>query len=174
VSQAHDELHEVRIFGMPLALQRRAQEQHAELMREFALLDIVAPTSRHGEAVPQRLIQLIDDLNHRYSGIGTGPDAEREAAAAAGAQTVDLVYQVPESVAEACEALSALLDEADDFCREGVRLLTLAAPDDQVAFRRWYLLEFGRQVRGESPMSWPAYAALHRVVVREEHGAGLT
>jgi hypothetical protein len=165
------DLHEVHIIGLPLALQARAQEQHAELMREFALLEIVGPTSRHGEAVPQRLGQLIDDLNHRYADIGSGADAQREAAAAAGARTVDLVYRAPESAAEACEALCAMLAEADEFCREGVRLLTLAAPAELVAFRNWYLLEFARQIRGEPPVSWPAYAEQHAVVVPEQHDA---
>ena len=46
-----------------------------------------------------------------------------------------------------------MLDEADVFCREG-ELLTLATPADEVAFRRWFLNEFVRQLRGEPPRRW--------------------
>lgn len=162
------ELHEVRIVGFPLDVQARAQEQHAELMREFALLEISAPMVRNGEAVPVRLLALIEKLSHSYGTIGSGADAERDAAAQRGDSTVDLAYQVPESVAEACDALSQLLDEADEFCREGARLLTLAATDDLVAFRHWYLSEFARQVRGGAAISWQDYAAEHAVAVSAE------
>jgi hypothetical protein len=50
-------------------------------------------------------------------------------------------------------ALATLIDEADDFAREGT-LLTLAAPPECVDFRRWYLREFARQVDGEPPIPW--------------------
>jgi len=159
VSDASRALRTVRIQGFPLAIHARAQEQHAELMREFALLDIVGPSVRDGEAAPQRLLDLIADLNHKYAGISEAPDVEREAAHARGDASIDLSYDVPASVADACESLSVVLDEADEFCRQGARLLTLAAEADLVAFRHWYLGEFVRQIRGEPPTPWPVYAA---------------
>jgi hypothetical protein len=165
VTERTGDLHEVRILELPLAVQARAQEQHAELMREFALLAIDGPVARAGHDVPQRLIQLIDDLSTRFGGIGTAADSELAAAADRGADSVDLVYHVPTSVADACELFSGRLDEADDFCRAGERLLTLAAAADLVAFRHWYLGEFTRQVRGAAPMSWPQYVREYGVVI---------
>jgi hypothetical protein len=167
VTELTGELHEVRIFGMPLAVQARAQEQHAELMREFALLAINGPAAREGHDVPHRLIQLIADLTSRFGGIGAGAEADAAAAADRGAESVDLVYQVPATVGDACAVFSAQLDEADDFCRAGERLLTLAAAPDLAAFRHWYLGEFSRQVRGAEPTSWPEYVRAHGVVVAD-------
>lgn len=163
MTTAPAEICEVRILGLPLALQRAAQEQHDELMREFALLDI-ADSAPGRAAVPRRLRDLIDTLVLRYSSVGEAPDAEREAARSRGEAAVDLVYTTPTAVGPACEALLALLDEADEFCRAGGQLLTLAAPSQLVAYRHWYLGEFTRQCSGGQPTSWAAYAGSHPVV----------
>ena len=32
-----------------------------------------------------------------------------------------------------------MIDEADDYCRQGEHLLTLASPPDCIAYREWYL-----------------------------------
>jgi hypothetical protein len=69
----------------------------------------------------------------------------------------DLVYVVPREAAGASQALSALYDEADEHCRQGRDLLTLATPPDLVVFRHWFLQEFVRQAEGRPPMSWPDY-----------------
>ena len=151
------QLREVRLIGYPLALHARSTEHHEELMREFQLLAIDPPTSTPGHEVPTRLLDLIAELNSQYAGVSEAPDAERDAAAARGDESVDLVYQVPVDVVVACERLDALLDEADEFCRAGERLLTLATPPDAAALRRWYLGEFRRQLEGHAPTPWPVY-----------------
>jgi hypothetical protein len=61
---------------------------------------------------------------------------------------------VPASAGSAATALGEMLDEADEFCRAG-DLLTLAAPDDSVEFRRWYLGEIVGQLAGRAPTPWP-------------------
>ena len=61
---------------------------------------------------------------------------------------------MPADVADACVHLRDSLDAADDFCREGEHLLTLASPDDVVAYRRWFLDEFVHQVAGDPPRPW--------------------
>lgn len=159
--------HEVRLVRLPLAVQARAQEQHAELMREFALLTLEQPPSGDGHRVPERLLALIENLKQQYAGIGAGAEAEIDAAVQRGDSSVDLVYQVPASVADACDGLAATLDDADAFCRAGKELLTLAAEDDLVAFRHWYLGEFTRQIHGEQPLSWPEYA--RQQGIEDEH-----
>lgn len=52
-------------------------------------------------------------------------------------------------------SLARMLDEADEFCRSGNHLLTLATPPELLAFRRWYLGEFNAQLQGQSPLPWP-------------------
>lgn len=51
--------------------------------------------------------------------------------------------------------LLRLLDAADDYCTSGDQLMTLVSPPGQQAFRRWYLLEFVRQLEGQPPLPWP-------------------
>ena len=51
-----------------------------------------------------------------------------------------------------------MLDEADRYCRQGRHLLTLATPDDLLAYRRWYLREIAEQLAGAAPVPWPVYA----------------
>ena len=70
-----------------------------------------------------------------------------------GDEEIDLTFRVPAAVAEATVELAAMLNRADDYCRQGA-LLTLATPDDLVAFRRWYLGEFRAQINGARPTPW--------------------
>ncbi|MEO6712854.1 MAG: GAF domain-containing SpoIIE family protein phosphatase, partial [Mycobacteriales bacterium] len=88
-----------------------------------------------------------------------------EAALERGEAELDLLYQVPASAADAVRGLAQVLDDADEYCRAGQELLTLAAPADVVAFRHWFLGEFMRQIRGEGPTPWPDYAREHGVLV---------
>ena len=143
----------VHIVGLPVPLHVRTSEHTDELMREFTYLraqsdDPSAPT------VPSRLLDLVEELGGRYSGFTAGTQAELEAAIADDRPSVDLEYRVPADAAEACIHLRDLLDAADDFCRDGAHLLTLASPEDVVAYRRWFLDEFVRQVSGEPPRPW--------------------
>jgi hypothetical protein len=153
--------HAVRLIGVPLALMERSSEHHQELTREFQLLAIDPPTSTPGHEVPQRLLDLIAELTGSYAGLSDAADAEREAALARGEASIDLDFQVPPAVAEACLRLDRMFDDADEFCRAGDRLLTLATPSDLAALRHWYLGEFVAQIAGAAPTPWPAYAAAH-------------
>lgn len=148
------DLREVRLVAFPLRVHQRATEHHEELMREFQLLAIA---ESNGDAVPARLVSLIAELTTSYSGVASAADAERDAALARGEDTLDLVYRVPPEAAEACRRLERMLDEADAFCR-AEQLLTLEAPPEAVAFRRWYLREFPAQLAGAEPTPWPAVA----------------
>lgn len=150
------DLHEVRLLGFPLALHARAQEHHEELMREFQLLALdPAPV----QTVPRRLVALVDELVNDYAGFTDAVNAERDAAYDRGDESVDLTYVVPRSVADAATRLDEMLDEADEFCRTGDRLLTLAAPAEAVALRHWQLSEFRAQLDGASPTSWSDWLA---------------
>ncbi|HEU0129553.1 MAG TPA: hypothetical protein VFQ85_01000 [Mycobacteriales bacterium] len=157
------DLREVRLLGVPLALMARSTEHHEELMREFQLLALEPPRTTGDHPVPHRLIDLVGEVTLAYAGLADAADAERAAAHARGDAAVDLVFRVPADVSGACARLSRMLEEADEFCRAGEQLLTLATPPDAAALRHWYLGEFVAQVGGERPTPWPEYAAAHAV-----------
>lgn len=145
-------LAKVRVLGLPLDVYARVQEVHEGLMREFALIALSQP----GRSVPARLVALTKDLQARYANF-TREASERQAMAAErGERAVDLVYEVPVDVAQAAARYDTLLDEAVEYCRQG-DLLTLAPSEEHIAFRRWFLGEFVRQIRGEQPVSWQEY-----------------
>lgn len=147
-----DGLVTVRLLGFPLPTWQRAAEHHDGLMREFALLSMRAPEEGDAE-VPRRLRRLVDDLSTQYGSFSEAPDTARDEALAAGLDTVDLTYHVPHEAADAVVALGRMLDEADEFCRNG-DLLTLATPPETLAFRTWYLTQFTDQIAGGPPTAW--------------------
>ena len=152
MSGAEDgELVEVLHLELPVGLHDRAAQHLDELLREFSYLD-----SAHTE-LPMQLLQLREDLRARFSAFTSGPLEELEAAKAAGLASMDLRYLVPSAAGPVAQLLMDMLDAADDYCRAGEHLLTLAAPKEAVDFRRWYFGEFVRQCAGDSPTPWSAY-----------------
>lgn len=117
-------------------------------MREFAL--IWQDGSDH---VPARLLALTEELRARFGAFTAGPSSALQDAADRGVATIDLTHDVPAQVADAAIQLERLLDEADAFCRAG-DLLTLATEPEGLAFRRWFLEEFARQIDGLPARPW--------------------
>jgi hypothetical protein len=148
-SDAPDTIVTVVLLDAPLKIWQRAAEHHDELMREMALLAL-APDP---PALPQRLTELVQVLGQQYGAASSRPDDDREQAIAAGRDRMDLSYQVPRSVGPDAARMRALLDEAEGYCRS--ELLTLAQPQEQVDFSRWYIEEFVRQTKGQPPRPWP-------------------
>lgn len=146
-----DGLHEVRLLNVPVRLLVAGREHHDDVMREFAMLALAEDAD--AEHAPKRLLELVDVLGRRYAAAAARPDAEVDAAIARGETSIDLVYHVPDHVEAAANELAALMDEADEFCRER-RLLALARPPLVIEFSRWYLDEFRRQIAGEPPRPW--------------------
>lgn len=142
------DLVDVRLLGLPVAVHGRTAAHIDELLREFVHLD------DESADVPRRLLHLRDDLQARFSAFTAGPHAELAAAAARGDETVDLAYRVPEDAGQASVQALALLDEADDFCRRGDHLLTLATAAEAVRYRQWFFGEFTRQCAGAPPTPW--------------------
>jgi len=145
----------VHLVAAPLRVWERAGVHTSELVREFSLMAIGRQDSGVTPAryVPQRLVELAADLQARYAGISEQQVTELDDALAAGQRVRDFTYPVPASVAQACQQLQDLLDEADAYCEQG-ELMTLVSPPEQREFRRWYLQEFVRQISGEPPAPW--------------------
>lgn len=152
------ELVEVRMLQLPVSVWSRSQEQHDALMREFALMSVPSDEEDRQRDVPSRLTELMAQLTSDFEDVATEQEEQLFAAAGAGQPVIDeLVYRVPAAVAPACQALGEMLDEADEYCRQGQHLLTLAADEELVRFRWWFLDQFISQAGGAAPVAWPDY-----------------
>ncbi|MCU1588172.1 MAG: hypothetical protein JWN31_1665 [Frankiales bacterium] len=147
---------EVHMLGLPVPLAAKTRQHFEGLMREF---ELIAAGSSHGQSaheVPVRLTQLVEALTGQFAGINTEADERLEDAIEAGIEEIeDHVLVLPIEAAEASVALGAMIDEADDYCRQGEHLLTLGSPPDCIAYREWYLGQVVGQLAGESPVAWP-------------------
>jgi anti-sigma B factor antagonist len=148
-------LRAVRLLGVPLDVHRRASEHGATLRRELAFVELATDPA----AAPVRLHLLGRSLADRYGALTAAQDARLAEALEAGEDAVDLEYELPVQVADACDELEALFEELDEFCREG-DLLTLVTPAEALAYRRWFLDEVREQLReGRAPRPWGAAEA---------------
>lgn len=148
-----DEIVEVAVLGVPVALWERATAHQEAIQREFDIVRASQPI----ESVPNRLQRLIDEFDARFGPASEPTWDELRLAAAHGASDKDLIFRVPEAAARASRQLRDILAEVDDYCRHGA-LVTLATPDDLVAFREWFLGEFINQIENKSaPTRWSEY-----------------
>ena len=153
------ELHPVLLLELPVQVWAAAQEHHDELLREFALMT-AGLEDRDTEAppVPVRLLRLVEELTASFAGSSDEQRGRLFAAAARGDEVMDVLeFALPEAAGPACVQLAAMLDEADDYCRAGHHLLTLATPDEILAFRSWYLGQVRDQLAGGLPVPWPEH-----------------
>jgi hypothetical protein len=153
-----EDLISVEIVGLPVDVQREAQQHNDELTRE--LVPVAEQMRQEGDAaaLPVRFVELVTTLSTRYSMFTAAQEQQLRAAAETGASTLDLTYRLPRSAAAAAAQLGEVLDEADDYCRQGQLLLTLATPEHLVAYRRWFLDQIVEQAAGRPPVSWADYA----------------
>lgn len=146
-----NDLVEVRLVEVPVAVWQRANAHHEAVQREFDIMKMNLPEN----SIPHQLVDLIAEFDRRFGGIADPTWQDMYAAAERGDDTVTLVFRMPIETAAAAEQLEEMLDKVDDFCRAGEDLLTLATPRDLVSFRRWFLGEFKRQIDlGLPPVSW--------------------
>ena len=157
---ASEELFEVRLLDVPLVLRERSRQQGADLLREMELISMghAAGTTHH--ELPQRLIELAQELERVYGPyVGANTD-EMDAALDRGDDTLaEVVYHLPTWSVGLVRHVEDILREVDDYCRAGQELLTLAPPPDVVAYREWTSSEVLRQAAGERPTPWPVFAA---------------
>jgi hypothetical protein len=151
---------DVHLIGLPVVLFLRTREHHDELVREFTLMAIresvtepTEPGATPRTVLPARLRELIDILGRRFEASTSRADIDFQAAVERGDTTVDLTYQVRADLAAELVTTTALMDDADEFCRQE-RLLTLPRDAGMVAFTTWYNREFLRQLDGLAPTPW--------------------
>jgi hypothetical protein len=146
---------EVHLLALPVPLAARSQQHFEELMREFILIAAGHQQGQSEHQVPTRLMTLVETLVQQFGAVA-GPAEERLADAIdRGDQVIDdHVLEVPAEAGPAARALGALIDEADEYCRRGQHLLTLATPPECVAYRNWYLGQVTTQIQGAPPIAW--------------------
>jgi len=146
---------EVHLLALPVPLAARSQQHFEELMREFLL---IADGHQHGHSeheVPARLMNLVQTLVPLYGAVPGPAEHRRADASARGDNDIDHHLGVgPAAAGPAAQALGDLIDGADEYCRRGRHLLTLATPTDCVAYRRWYLGQVITQLQGAAPIPW--------------------
>ena len=99
---------------------------------------------------------LVDTLVQQFGAVSGRAEERLADAIDRGDQVIDdHVLEVPAEAGPAAQALGDLIDEADEYCRRGQHLLTLATPADCVAYRSWYLGQVITQTQGAAPIPWP-------------------
>jgi hypothetical protein len=154
-----DDLITVEIVGLPVDVQFEAQQQNDELTRELVLVAEQLRQEGDSAALPVRFVELVSTLSTRYSMFTAEQEQQLRTAIESGADRLDMTYRVPRSAAAAAAHLGDILDEADDYCRRGRLLLTLATPEKLVTYRRWFLDQFVSQAAGGPPVAWADYAS---------------
>lgn len=140
----------VRLLEVPVDLHRQASEHQEALRRELAFVE----HAQGPDAAPARLQALTADLNERYGGLTQAQNDRIDAAIEAGEERLELEYELPPDVTDMVIRVGELLDELDQFCRDG-DLLTLVTPPDLLVYRRWFLEEFVAQIRdARDPRPW--------------------
>jgi hypothetical protein len=128
------------------------------MLYEVKRLRSLEKKAEHKKTPSQILADSIEQLNADFGGVSTTQEQQLFDAAAAGEVVIDdLEFALPAAAGPACIVLGDMLEEADDYCRAGQHLLTLASSDEVVRFRRWYLVEMVRQLDGAAPVPWPEY-----------------
>lgn len=163
------EYQDVTIRGVPLDLMRRVMEHSSELLREFKL--IVAVGGVPATEVPTRLLDLIHSIEQTYAPFHQHHDFTLQQALASDYETLDVTYEVPTAMGEIFERVRRQFNAADDYCRTGNLLLTLASDEDVVRVRNWYLGEFARQLTGKDPMSWDEYQSAREANTASRHSS---
>lgn len=148
----------VHLLALPVPIAAKAQQHVDELLRDFALMQ-GSDEERH---VPRRLLDIVDRLTKQFAEVSDDARSRLEASLARGDKVIDdHVLELPPEAGPASQALGDILDEADEYCRQGRHLLTLATPPDCLTYRRWYLSEVIGQLAGAAPTPWPE--SVHRV-----------
>lgn len=150
------DLVQVHLLGLPVPLAAKARQHFEGLQREFALIAAGSESGESHHQTPARLVELVEALTTQFAGVTTEADQRLEDAIELGRETIDdHVLALPLEAAPASQALADMIDEADEYCRQGEHLLTLATPPDCVAYRGWYLGQVISQLSGQPPVAWP-------------------
>lgn len=141
----------IALLDAPIQEMIRTAAHYDALYREFRLILELDPT--HLQAVPGRLLSLIDELGNSFLGVGRAAEETWDTAIRQNRDTVDLHFRFPPEGGPAVLRYNELLDEADDYCQRA-ELLTLAPTNEALAVRAWAFDQVVCQCQGEPPTPW--------------------
>ena len=151
----------VTLGDVPTDLLLAAKAHVDNLVRELVLASTGA-ASGVASAAPPALAELVHGVVTQFAEARQAIKRQALAAAAAGDPRTTLRLTLPQEAAEAGERYLAALEEADAYGRAS-RLLTLAAPPQHAAFRRWYVTSLvdglRRAGQGEAGVVAPTFEA---------------
>lgn len=143
----------VRFLGVPARLQLANQAHLQDLLHELRIVRAGEETGQTSAGAD--LAELMWKILEAYGSLQDATRDEAERAVREGRERIDLEIEVPPEAAEDATTMFGLLQRADDFCRDQ-QLLTLAAPPEVAALRRWLTDQIAAQItRGESPSPCP-------------------
>jgi PAS domain S-box-containing protein len=149
----------VTLGDVPTDLLLSAKAHVDSVVRELTLSEAGA-ASGMSAALPPHLARLVHDVTREWSEARQAIKRQAVAAAERGEQRTTLELTLPAEAAEAGERYLAALEQADTYGRAS-RLLTLAAPPQHRAFRRWYVTALVDGVRraaaGEKRVTAPSF-----------------
>ena len=138
----------IRLLDVPAQLFGQLRRYHFELRRELRLLAMTAPEDYPIATRVTEMFARVEQERRTVVGISALDDA-----IARGLSSIDLVYEVPLTAPETMRRMRDMLDEVyETFSSEN--LLAVRPPELLVELQTWYLTEFERQGRGETPLRW--------------------
>lgn len=134
----------VELLGFPVAIYLESRAHTDSLARELALMAMGGPAPR---APAEQVGELVDTYSATLSS-ASWQDTHRRILEAQerGEATVDLRFTLPVDAVPGIERYRALLEEAEEYCRNGA-LLTVEAPPAVRAWRTWYFDQLISQLR---------------------------
>ncbi|WP_158604503.1 ATP-binding protein [Nocardioides mangrovicus] len=151
-----DEMMTVRLLATPVTSLSDVRRKFNELRRELRLLALTN-AEHYPLAVEFSEVALRAEIElRRYRGFEVLADAEHD-----GVDRLDLVVDVPRTMARTVGRLVELLAEVYAFFDEAELLVTPPTPRQQQV-QAWYLGEFVRQGDGDDPAPWTGGYRDHR------------
>lgn len=143
----------VHFRGVPARLVLAHLAHLHDLLHELRIVRVGQDTGQVpvGEELA-KLVEQVSAILDAYGGLVDASRAEAEEALKVGRERVDLMFELSPEVVGVAQELQELLERADVLCREE-QLLTLEAPPDIQALRRWQLEELERQLIAHQPPS---------------------
>jgi hypothetical protein len=137
----------LRLRRLPTDLFVRNRRHLDDLVHE---LHVVAVGRDSGLEIDPRLAEAIDAILEEFAGPREAVFVAARDAFLSGQREIDIDLTLPVAAVEKVRQALELLEEVEDLSRRGV-LLTLPAPPDLWALRRWVEREVKRQAAGQDP-----------------------
>ena len=137
----------VRLRDVPARLVLLSAANMDDLLRELQ-------TTSFEASAPTELAVLGERLVHETSAQREPLRSAARAALRQRTRRIDVDLDVPPGQVAVLRRFVSLTDQVEHFCRTGV-LLSQPPTDEVTSFRRWYVEELDRQVRGQAPDPCP-------------------